>query len=74
MKTSISCAGRPAFYSVKQAACILCVDEHVVSQAIRLGTLRTTRRYGRLVIPASSVTRLLGQPIADGAQPAGGVT
>lgn len=62
------------FFSVKQAACILCVEPYAVSRAIRLGTLRTARRNGRLVIPASAVVGLLGQPVDEGDEAAGGAT
>lgn len=73
--TTVTSTGRPVFYSVKQAACILCVEPHVISRAIRLGTLRTRRRNGRLVIPANAVIRLLGQPRTDdGARTFGGAT
>lgn len=65
---------RSTCYSVRQAACILCVDPAVVSRAIRIGTLRTAWRNGRPVVPAGELVRLLGQPRADGAQPSGGAT
>lgn len=51
---------RPAYYTPRQAAWILGADPARVSRAIRLGTLRTARRCGRLVVPASALTRLLG--------------
>jgi len=58
-------AGRPAYYTVRQAAWILGVPHSVVSRAIRLGTLRAVRRRGRLVVPANAVTRLLAEPTGN---------
>jgi excisionase family DNA binding protein len=63
MRTSMPNAGGPAYYSVKQAAWILGVDPSTIFRAIRVGTLRSVRRRGRRVIPASALTRLLGAPI-----------
>lgn len=56
MRTSLPSAG----YTVRQAAWVLGVDQAKVSRAIRLGTVRTERRRGRLVIPAEMLVRLLG--------------
>lgn len=56
MRTSLS----NAYLSVREAAWILGVERSTVSRAIRVGTLRTVRRRGRLVVPASAVTKLLG--------------
>jgi hypothetical protein len=50
-----------AYYTPRQAAWILGAEPVRVSRAIRLGTLRTTRRHGRLVVPATALTRLLGE-------------
>ncbi|WP_188989342.1 helix-turn-helix domain-containing protein [Saccharopolyspora thermophila] len=63
--------GRPVFLTVRKAAWILSVDPSTISRAIRLGTLRTARRNGRRVIPASEVVRLLSKP-TDGAAQDGG--
>jgi excisionase family DNA binding protein len=41
-------AGRPAYYTVRQAAGILGVKPSTVSRAIRLGTLRAVQRHGQL--------------------------
>jgi excisionase family DNA binding protein len=70
MRTSMPNAGRPAYYSMKQAAWILGVEPSTVSRAIRVGTLRSVRRHGRRVIPASALTRLLGAPIIEDGKPA----
>lgn len=59
MCTSMSNAGRPAYYTVRQVAWILGVDQSKVTHAIQVGTLRAIRRRGRLVVPASELARLL---------------
>lgn len=61
MRTDMSDAAPPAYYTIRQAAWILGVQPSTVSRAIRLGTLRTVRRHGRLVVPASALTLLLTQ-------------
>ncbi|MBB5157597.1 helix-turn-helix domain-containing protein [Saccharopolyspora phatthalungensis] len=63
MGTDVSNAGRPAYFTVRKAAWILNVEPSAISRAIRLGTVRTTQRNGRRVIPASELARLLGQPV-----------
>jgi helix-turn-helix protein len=62
MRTDISNAGRPAHYTVQQAAWILGVKPSTLSRAIRLGTLRAVWRHGRLVISAGALARLLAKP------------
>lgn len=57
MRTAIT-NRRPA-YTVREAAWILGVERSLISRTIRLGTLHTVRRRGRLVVPASALTRLL---------------
>jgi excisionase family DNA binding protein len=64
-------AGRPAYYTVRQAAAILGVEPSRISRAIRLGMLRTVRQGGRLVVPASALTALLGAPVDDRKQSRG---
>jgi excisionase family DNA binding protein len=61
MRTDLPNAGRPAYYTVREAAWILGITPSTVSRAIRLGTLRAVRRHGRLVVPASALTRLFGE-------------
>ena len=68
MCTDMSNAGRPAHYTVRQAAWILGVQPSTVSRAIRLGTLRAVRRHGRLMVPATALTRLLGEPTGNDPQ------
>ncbi|WP_336158573.1 helix-turn-helix domain-containing protein [Amycolatopsis sp. VC5-11] len=52
-------AGRPAFYSLADAAWILGIDRDELHRAIRVGTLRTERRRSRLVISAAELRRVL---------------
>jgi hypothetical protein len=60
MRTSMSDAARPAYFTIRQAVWILGGDPSTVSRAIRLGILRTARQRGRLVVPAGAIIRLLG--------------
>jgi excisionase family DNA binding protein len=71
MGTSLPSAGRPAYYTVREAAWILGVEPSTISRAIRLGRLRTIRRRGRLLIPASAVRGLLGGPTGTDQQSGG---
>ncbi|MGH3792970.1 MAG: helix-turn-helix domain-containing protein [Pseudonocardiaceae bacterium] len=66
MRTDMSNAGRPAYYTVREAAGILGVTPAMVSRAIRLGTLRAVRRHGRLVVAATALIRLLAEPTSGG--------
>jgi excisionase family DNA binding protein len=66
VRTDMSNAGHPAYYTVRQAAWILGVKPSTVSRAIRLGTLRAVRDHGRLVVPVAALTRLLAEPSSDG--------
>ena len=59
MRTSMSSSS----YSVRAAAWILGVSPSVVSRSIRVGSLRTSGRRGRRVVPASALVRLLGEPV-----------
>lgn len=70
MRTAMTNVRRPAYYTVQEAAWVLGVEQSHVSRAIRLGTLRTVRRRGRLMIPASALTRLLAVR-AERDQPSG---
>ena len=66
MPTSMSNAGRPAYYTVREAAWILGVEPSTVARAIRVGTLRAVWRRGRLVVPGSELVRLLSDPRSGG--------
>lgn len=70
MSTSMPKSG-PAYYTVRQAAWLLGIDRARVSRAVRLGTLRTVRRYGRPMVPASALVQLLGERVDDGAESRG---
>lgn len=59
MRTSMP---KQSYYSVREAAWLLGIDPSTASRAVRLGSLRTIRRRGRLVVPAAAVARLLGNP------------
>jgi hypothetical protein len=72
MGTSMPSAGRPTYYTLREAAWILCVKPQVIARAIRIGTLRTERRRGRMLIPADAVRAMLELPATD-AHNAGGV-
>jgi excisionase family DNA binding protein len=65
MRTDLSDAAPPAYYTIREAAWILGVQPSTVSRAIRLGTLRAVRRHGRLVVPASALTLLLTELTGD---------
>ncbi len=60
MATSVSKAGRPAHLTIRQAAWLLAVPTDTVRRAVRVGTLRTTRRRSRLIVSTADVVRLLG--------------
>ena len=59
MRTSMP---KHSYYSVREAAWLLGIDPSTASRAVRLGSLRTVRRRGRLVVPETAITRLLGKP------------
>lgn len=58
MGTSLSSSGS-AYYSVRQVAWLLGVEQWRVYRAIRRGVLRPVRRRSRLVVPAWQLQRLL---------------
>lgn len=60
MRTDMTDAGRPAYYTIREAAWILDLPLSKVAQAIRLGVIRGIWRRGRLVVPARSLAGLLG--------------
>jgi excisionase family DNA binding protein len=61
MSTAMPHAGRPAFYTVEQAAWILGVSTSRTYRAIRTGTLPTVRRHSRYQVPATALTQLLAE-------------
>lgn len=58
MGTSLSSSGS-AYYSVRQVAWLLGVEQWRVYRAIRRDVLRPVRRRSRLVVPAWQLQRLL---------------
>ncbi|MCA1187586.1 helix-turn-helix domain-containing protein [Saccharopolyspora sp. 6T] len=65
MRSALRSADRST-YTIRQAASILGVETATVSRAVRVGHLRAVLQRGRLVVPASSLTRLLGEPAENG--------
>ena len=57
---------RPAYYTIRETAWILGIEQARVSRAIRLGTLRAVPRNGRVLVPSSALVRLLGDRVDDG--------
>ncbi|WP_285490879.1 helix-turn-helix domain-containing protein [Amycolatopsis taiwanensis] len=62
----MSKTNRPTYYTIRETAWILGIEQARVSRAIRLGTLRAVSRNGRVRVPSSVLTRLLGQPEGSG--------
>jgi hypothetical protein len=62
MSSKNSSAGRPAYYTLRQAAWMLGVTPDAVSRAIRIGMLHAVRRGSRLMVPASEIARQIGDP------------
>ena len=50
----------PTYYSVRDAAWILGVDQPTVTRMIRTNVLPTVRRRSQFVVPASALRRMLG--------------
>ena len=57
MKSAHNVAHRPVFLSVRDTAWALGVPPSVVHRAIRVGTLRTTRRRSRLMVAQADLQR-----------------
>lgn len=62
MKKNNSHSDRPHYYSPREAAWILGVEQSKVNKAIRTGALPTVRRRSRLVVPAWALHRVLSRP------------
>ena len=56
MRTSLSSSSA---HTIRETAWVLGVDRAEVCRAIRLGKLRTERRRGQLVVPATALLPLL---------------
>jgi excisionase family DNA binding protein len=59
-------AGRPAFYTVREAARILRVGPSTLYRAIREGAFPAVRLRTRYVIPAVALERLLAEATESG--------
>lgn len=57
MRTSVS-----SVHSIRETAWVLGISQSAVFRAIRLGVLTAERQYGRLVVPGSSLRRVLSEP------------
>jgi excisionase family DNA binding protein len=69
MRTAMSNAGRPAFYTAEQAAWILGVSTDRIYRAIRTGTLPAIWRRSRRLVPATALTQLLAEATQDAGAP-----
>lgn len=66
MSTAMPNAGRPAFYTVKEAARILRVDPATLYRAIREDAFPAIRLRSRYVIPAAGLDRLIAEAAESG--------
>lgn len=62
----MSKTSRPTYYTIREAAWILGIEQARVSRAIRIGTLPAVARHGRVLVPSSALARLLGEPNDSG--------
>lgn len=60
-------AGRPAFYTVAEAARVLRVDPATIYRAIRDDAFPAVRIRARYVVPAAAVERLAAEAAESGA-------
>jgi helix-turn-helix protein len=70
MSTAMSRAGRPALYTVEQAAWIAGVSTDRIYRAIRTGTLSPVWRRATCLVPATALAHLLAEA-ADRPAPSG---
>jgi excisionase family DNA binding protein len=66
MDTAMPNAGRPAFYTVKEAARILRVDAATLYRAIRDDAFPAVRVRTRYVVPAAALDKLIAQAAESG--------
>lgn len=66
MSTPVSNAGRPAFYTVKEAARILRVDAATLHRAIRDDAFPAIRVRTRYVVPAAALDKLISEAAESG--------
>lgn len=66
MDTAMPNAGRPAFYTVKEAARILRVDAATLYRAIRDDAFPAVRVRTRYVVPAAALDKLITEAAESG--------
>ena len=66
MSTSMSNAGPPAFYTVREAAKILRCNANTLYRAIREDAFPAVRIRTRFVVPAAVVEELVKQAVESG--------
>lgn len=66
MSTAMPNAGRPAFYTVKEAARILRVDAATLYRAIRDDAFPAVRVRTRYVVPAAALDKLIAEAADSG--------
>jgi excisionase family DNA binding protein len=66
MDTAMPNAGRPAFYTVKEAARILRVDAATLYRAIRDDAFPAVRVRTRYVVPAAALDKLIAEAAESG--------
>ena len=67
MTSATADAGRPAFYTVVEAARVLRVDPATIYRAIRDDAFPAVRIRARYVVPAAAVERLAAEAAESGA-------
>ena len=67
MTSDTANAGRPAFYTVVEAARVLRVDPATIYRAIREDAFPAVRIRARYVVPAAAVERLAAEAAERGA-------
>lgn len=66
MSTAMPDAGRPAFYTVREAARILRVDPSTLYRAIREDAFPAVRVRTRYVVPSAALDRLISEAEQSG--------
>lgn len=66
MSTALPNAGRPAFYTVREAAEILRCNKNTLYRAIHEGAFPAVQIRSRFVVPAEAVERFAAQAVETG--------
>ncbi|GAB3446297.1 helix-turn-helix domain-containing protein [Actinophytocola sediminis] len=66
MSTALPNAGRPAFYTVREAAEILRCNKNTLYRAIHEGAFPAVRIRSRFVVPAEAVERFAREAVESG--------